>query len=245
MPSRFCSPSSRRRPARSCRQRGRTCGRGEPPLSEHPADGGEVHVCRQSWIRSPGNPASSRMPRQKAYSRQELSSSGNTRSARSARGSGAISFAASDPNQMVHGPVLDRTVPAAVLARGGLKSGHGDLLSLQGTGGGRSPLRGVLHAFSRSTASPPPSASGAGARARPRSASSSRRHAHHRHAQASWLTPDIFPPVRLARSARPWNPDHVLENLVATQPELIASLSASRPRGLAPRCRTSARPSRY
>ena len=122
MPSRFCSRSIRRRPARSCRQRGRTCGRGEPHLFEHPADGGEAHVCRQSWVRSPGKPACSRMQHQQAHSRQELSSSGNTRSAPSARGSDAISFAASDPNQMVRGPVFDGTEIAAVLARGGRDS---------------------------------------------------------------------------------------------------------------------------
>ena len=68
-------------------------------------------------MRRPGSPACSRTPHKKTYRRSVVRSSGNTRSAFSARGSDVISLAASDPNQMVRGSVLRSACAASIAAR--------------------------------------------------------------------------------------------------------------------------------
>lgn len=77
-----------------------------------------VHAkARQPGLLADAAPECSWMPHKKTYRRSVVSSSGNTRSAFSARGSDVISLAASDPNQMVRGPVLRSACAASIAAK--------------------------------------------------------------------------------------------------------------------------------
>lgn len=87
----------------------------DPPhhrLLSPPITASEANVCRQSRMRRPGNPASSRTPHRKTFSRSVVRSSGNTRSAPSAPGGDAINLAASGPSRIVRGPVLESPMRA-------------------------------------------------------------------------------------------------------------------------------------